>query len=108
LFKDIKHVNKMIDLISFVKDSETWLDDDKLSHEDIKTLANNLGIGEKYPTIWDLFEARYELEFHRELKSDCDDIITALSEHYKGNDPTTMAYFKDVKEMTEAIRKTLR
>jgi len=108
LFKDIKHVGKMVDLISFMKDSESWLTTDKLSKEDIKVLADNLAIGEKYPTVWDIFEARYELEFKRDLKEDLDAIIAALSTHYKGNDPTTMAYFKDIKEMAEAIRQTIR
>jgi hypothetical protein len=107
LLKDINSSNKMIDLITYMKDSEKWLDDDNLDQKDIEVLAKNLGIDKKYPTIWDIFEARYELEFKRELKGDLDTIIEALSFEYKGKDPTSLAYFKDIKEMAIELKNLI-
>ena len=108
LFKDMKDVNKMIDLISFMEDCESWLKNDKLSKDDIKTLADNLGITEKYPTEWNIFQAKYELEFKRKLKNDLDAIIEVLNEPYKGDDPKSLTYFKDVKEMAIALKSLIR
>lgn len=108
LFKNMKEVNKMVDLISFLGDSKKWLEDSKLSRDDIKILADNLGIDKKYPTEWDIFEARYELEFKRNLNDDLDVIIEALSSDYKGKDPTTLTYFKDLKEMAKSLKNLIK
>jgi hypothetical protein len=108
LFKDIKNVKKMIDLVSYLNDSKSWMSDENLSREDIKILADNLGIDEKYPTEIDIFRARYELEFKRDLENDLDDIIEALGEEYKGKDPTTLTYFRDIKKMAEELKSVIR
>lgn len=108
LLKDIKNSNKMIDLLSYIADCESWLTNDKLSKNDIKTLADNLGIDEKHPTEWDIFEARYKLEFKRELKTDLDAIIETLDSPYKGKDPITLAYFRDIKEMATSLKNLVR
>jgi hypothetical protein len=106
-FKTMKESNKMIDLISYLRDSQNWLDDDNLDQKDIEILAKNLGIDKTSPTVWDIFEARYELEFKRDLKDDLDVIIEALSSEYKGKDPSTLASFKDIKEMAIDLKKLI-
>ena len=78
-----------------MKDNDKWMADDNMSGDDLKMLAKNMGIDKKYPSVWDIFQFKYEKEFGRSLKKDLDIMDESMSEPYTGTSPSAVSYLND-------------
>jgi hypothetical protein len=107
-FKDfsitMSSMNKLIDIIDFVKRQETWVIED-YDLDELKAMASKYNIDEKYPTIGDIFFAKYKKEKKRDLKADIDFVIEHLEKGKKDvNDPELLAKGKKILQFLEDLK----
>ena len=105
LFKTIKYGNKMINLIVFMNDQKSWVENDNLSDEDLKEIAKNYGIRKENPNISDILKGVYKKEIGHDLAKDVNDIYEVFNDPdamKKVNNPTPQS-ISDINKMKEWI-----